>query len=413
MRFRRPFFLALGLACLAGTRAAAQVPLSGIYRGTSSGTLVAVGPPMTSSPTSSAFGFEIRHGAVAQTGTFVGGEVTVTISGSLAADGAFRYTIVNDYLFSVKQTTEYVGRLTIQPGGTTAVGTGTYTQQTVTAAGAPFSSISDGTWTGTAELNFPAGAGRLVNVSTRASVETADGILIAGLVIQGVQPKRIVLRAIGPSLAAFGVNNVLTNPTVRVIRDGVEIAANDDWAAAANAAEVTAAGLAPTDPRECALALTLTPGAYTALVSGVGGATGVALVEVYDLDANSDGARVSNLSTRATVRTGETVEIAGFAVRGGPRKVLVRGMGPSLTGVPGILANPTLTLFDGAGTMLATNNDWTAAANAGAIQTSGFAPGSPNEAALLLELPPANYTAILSGVAGGSGIGSVEIYEVP
>lgn len=393
---------------------AAQVALSGVYGGLSQGTRVAVGPPLTSTPTSEGFSFEIKYGSIAHTGTFQAGEVTVTSSGSLGPDGAFQYRTVTEFLFSVKVTTDYSGRLVLQSDGRTAVATGTYTQRTVTFAGDLFSSVSDGTWNATANVSFPAGAGRLVNVSTRGSVETGDAIMIAGLVIQGTQPKRLVLRALGPSLIPFGVSNALANPSLRLFQGPNEIAANDDWANDARAAEVTAAALAPGDARESALSVTLAPGAYTVLVSGVGGATGIAIVEAYDLDTANEDGRLSNLSTRASVRTGEGQEIVGFAIRGGPRRVLIRGIGPTFQSFfSNYLVNPTLTLFDSAGQALASNDNWATAPNASEIQPTGLGPGQSAESAILIQLQPGNYTAILSGVGGASGIGSVEIYEVP
>lgn len=388
---------------------------SGVYRGSRQGTLVTVGPPLVTTPNNEGFAFEIAYGQIAHTGVFQAGEVTATSFGTLAADGSIDYTIINEFLFSLKVTARYTGRLTVQPGGTTAIASGTFTQTTVTQTGALFSSITDGTWSiPSTPLTFPAGAGRLTNVSTRGSVETGDAIMIAGFVIQGAQPRRVILRVLGPSLVPFGVANTLANPRVRVVNSaGTEVAANDDWAAAANASEVTAANLAPGDSRESALALSLAPGAYTALVSGVNDATGVAIVEVYDLETESSGARLSNLSTRASVRTGDAVEIVGFAIRGGSRKVIIRGLGPSLSAFfPNFLANPTLTLFDSNQQPIATSDSWMTA-NLDAITLAGLAPGSPLEAALLIDLPPANYTAILSGVGGTSGIGLVEIYEVP
>ncbi|MBS0657418.1 MAG: hypothetical protein JSR82_04130 [Verrucomicrobia bacterium] len=409
----RPF-LPFALVALGAASLCAQVPLSGVYSGTSQGTRVTVGPPQVATPTSEGFSFEIKYGAIAHTGTFQAGEVTVTSSGTLAADGTFRYTFVSQFLFSVRVTTEYSGRLVLQPGGQTAVGSGTYTQRTVTPSGDLFSSVSDGTWSVTAPVTFPTGAGRLTNVSTRGSVETGDAIMIAGLVIEGTQPKRLVLRALGPSLVPFGISNALSNPSFRLFRGAEEIAANDDWATDARAAEVTAASLAPGDAREAALAVTLAPGLYTVLVAGVGGATGIAIVEAYDLDNANDDGRISNLSTRASVRLGEGQEIVGFAIRGGPRRVLIRGLGPTFQSFfSNYLTNPTLSLFNSAGQALASNDSWTTADNAGAIQQSGLAPGQSAEAALLLQLQPGNYTAILSGVGGAVGIGSVEIYEVP
>ena len=119
-----------------------------------------------------------------------------------------------------------------------------------------------------------------MNVSTRARIGVGDDVLIGGLVIGGSAPKRVVIRALGPSLAAAGVQGVLDDPSVHVFTgDGTLVRANDDWAQDAAAGDVSAAGLAPSHPREAALALTLPPGAYTAVVRGAGNGAGVALVE--------------------------------------------------------------------------------------------------------------------------------------
>ncbi len=284
-------------------------------------------------------------------------------------------------------------------GGTT--GDGTLIKLTVTSAVTP----------------------RLVNVSTRARVETGDNIMIAGLVISGSAPKRVIIRAIGPSLSAQGVANVLADPQLTLIGNGAVVASNDDWmtpvsvqngSTGATAAAIAATGLPPSDPRESVILVSLQPGVYTALVTGAGGSSGVALVEAYDLDDLAAGPKLINLSTRAKIQTGDNVEIVGFAVRGGSKNVLIRALGPSLGGVAGTLANPMLTLISAAtGQPIATNDNWQDAANAGAISASGFAPTNANESAILMTLAEGNYTAIVSGVGNSIGVGSVEVYEVP
>ena len=122
----------------------------------------------------------------------------------------------------------------------------------------------------------------LVNISTRAQVLTGNDVMIGGFVIAGSGPQTVVVRARGPSLAAFGIANPLANPQVQLVRssDQVQIAYNDNWQDG-NAAAVTASGFAPMDPLESAIFITLNPGAYTAIVTGVGGGTGVGIVEVF------------------------------------------------------------------------------------------------------------------------------------
>jgi hypothetical protein len=122
-----------------------------------------------------------------------------------------------------------------------------------------------------------------VNISTRGLVQGGNNVMIAGLIVQGSGPQKVVITATGPSLAPFGITNPLANPTLTLVRqsDHAVIATNDDWQTNANAADITATGFAPTNPRESALLVTLDPGAYTAIVSGVGGGTGVSVVGVF------------------------------------------------------------------------------------------------------------------------------------
>lgn len=259
---------------------------------------------------------------------------------------------------------------------------------------------------------------RLINVSTRGRVETGADIMIGGFVITGSVPKKVLVRAIGPSLAAAGVANVLADPQLALFRGSTPIANNDNWQSgtAANTAAIQATGFPPGDPRESAILMTLQPGAYTAQVLGVGGSSGAALVEVYDVDTAS-AAILINISTRAKVQTGSDVTIAGFAVRGASQKVLIRGLGPSLTaaGVPNALADPNLVLYNANNQIVAYSNDWQDAggANTGRIQGTGLAPTNPRESAILIILAEGNYTCVLSGVGSTTGVGLIEVYEVP
>ena len=258
---------------------------------------------------------------------------------------------------------------------------------------------------------------RLGNLSTRGDVLSGADVMIGGFVISGSVPKTIVVRAIGPSLAQYGIGNALSNPTLRLVRssDQSTVATNDDWGTNANASDISASGFAPSDPRESALLVTLPPGAYTAIVSGVGGATGVGLTEVYEIDHPE--VPLINISTRGHVGSGTDVMIGGFVVTGSAaRKVVVRGIGPSLAnyGIPSPLANPKLQLVrmsDGA--TIAVNDDWGSAPNAGDISASGFAPSDPRESAIMVTLDPGAYTAIVTGSDGGSGTGMVETYLAP
>jgi len=262
----------------------------------------------------------------------------------------------------------------------------------------------------TATFDVPASTARLMNVSTRASVQTGDNVTIGGFVISGSSPKKVLVTARGPSLAALGVPGTLANPVLQLFSGQTVVASNDDWGTNTNAAEIQATGFGPTNAQESALLVTLNPGPYTAIVTGTGGATGVGIVEVFEVDQPA--VPLVNLSTRGLVLTGDNVMIGGFIVTGsGPRKVLVTARGPSLAalGVPGTLANPLLQLYSGQ-TVIASNDDWGSNANASEIQASGVAPTNPQESALLVTLNPGAYTAIVSGVGGATGIGIVEVF---
>ena len=197
----------------------------------------------------------------------------------------------------------------------------------------------------------PTPASQAVNLSTRMRVQTGDNVGIGGFIITGTAPKHVLLRAIGPSLTQFGVPNVLADPVLELHGPGAFVAITDDnWREdPVQEAAILATGIPPTNDLESAIDATLAPGAYTAIVSGRDNTSGVALVEVYDL-SQAIPARLANISTRAFVSTGDNIVIAGFMLGGnsGDDRVVVRGIGPSLTavGVPNALADPTLELRD-------------------------------------------------------------------
>jgi hypothetical protein len=240
-------------------------------------------------------------------------------------------------------------------------------------------------------------------------VQPGDKVMIGGFVIVGGVPKTVVVRAIGPSLGAFGIASPLPDPRLELYSGSSLVASNDDWGSDANAAALQSSGFAPSNAKESALLLTLAPGAYTAVVSGNGGA-GTSLVEVYELDATQG--PFSNLSTRGLVLAGDDVMIGGFVIQGnGPQTVIIRALGPSLAafGVQGTIGNPQLQLFSGQ-SMIASNNDWSSSANAGEIFARGFGPSDAREAAIMVTLNPGAYTVIVSGADGGTGVGIVEVY---
>ncbi len=251
---------------------------------------------------------------------------------------------------------------------------------------------------------------RLVNIATRMQVLTGADVLIGGLIIGGLLPKTVVVRARGPSLTAAGVPGALQNPLLQLFSGQAQIGVNDDWQQATNAAAVQASGFAPADPRESAILATLMPGAYTAIVSGVGNSTGVGIVEVFEVDLPE--VPLVNIATRGQVLTQADVMIGGFIIQGNaPQAVVVRARGPSLTaaGVPGALQDPVLQLFSGS-SQIAANDDWQQSADAAAIQSSGFAPSDAREAAILVTLQPGAYTAIVTGKNGTTGVGIIEVF---
>ena len=267
--------------------------------------------------------------------------------------------------------------------------------------------------TGAAQTNPP----RLANISTRMQVLTGNDVMIAGFVIGGSANKTVAIVATGPSLAAFGIANPLANPMVTLVRssDQATLATNDDWTTAGNASQLQQAGFAPTNGLEAAILINLPPGAYTAIVQGVNNGTGTAVAAVYEVDALS--IPLTNISTRGRVQTGQDVMIGGFVIQGsGPQNVAIVATGPSLAafGIANPLANPTLQLVRSSDqAVLATNDDWGQAPNAAQIQAAGFAPTNTLESAIMMSLPPGAYTAVLSGVNNGTGVGVIGVYKAP
>lgn len=246
------------------------------------------------------------------------------------------------------------------------------------------------------------------NISTRLKVEKGDKVLIGGFIVAGGGSKRILLRAPGPSVP---LPDTLVDPVLELYNDaGKLIASNDSWQDAPNKQEIIDTTLAPTKTAEPAILTRVAPGAYTAVVRGANSSTGVALVEVYDLEAGSD-SRLANISTRGLVQTDDNVLIGGLILSGtDARKVLVRAIGPSLT-VPGALADPTLELRDGNGGLLASNDNWRTSQETEIVNTT-IPPSHNSESAAVQMLPPGRYTAIVRGVNRGTGVALVEAYAL-
>jgi glucose/arabinose dehydrogenase len=254
-----------------------------------------------------------------------------------------------------------------------------------------------------------------LNISGRSRVETGERVAISGFIVAGPTVKHVGVRALGPSLASFGVSRPLLDPAIELRRaNGSLVMANDNWKDAQQA-EITGAGIAPSSDKEAALIASLSAGNYTAIVTGKNGATGVGLAEVYDLDPVAD-SRLANISTRAFVGTGSDVLIGGFITGNkiGATRIAVRALGPSLRqfGIANPLADPKLELFDSNGTLLASNDDWQGDPNqAGLIRSYGLAPPNNFESAIAINLAPGRYTVIVTGKNNQTGIGLVEIYD--
>lgn len=290
----------------------------------------------------------------------------------------------------------------------------------------------------------PAGVGTLVNVSTRAYVSTGAQQLIGGFIVSGTQPKSVLIRAIGPTLSQYGVTDALADPTMKLVRlsDGATVDQNDNWGTGPNSAAVAAAMatanafVLPAGSRDAAITATLTGGAYTANIEGVGGTSGTALVEAYELDQT--GSRLANLSTRAYADTSHPM-IGGFIIHGDlanpgkTKRVVIRVLGPSLAnfGVSGAMDDPMFELHDGNGVLLLQNDDWSSGSTGGddtqpyvkiyaeqQISAAGLAPGNRRDSAVMVDLLPGAYTAVvkpfekLPDQVQKPGIGLVEVFEI-
>jgi hypothetical protein len=273
-------------------------------------------------------------------------------------------------------------------------------------------------------------ASRLVNVSSRAPVGTGANILIPGFYINGPagSTKSVLIRASGPALTQFNVAGVLANPSLTLLDStGKTIATNVGWSTNSNASQIASVASQvgafsfPSGSPDCALLLSLSPGAYTFQISGVSSGTGVALAELYEVNS-SDSYLMANISARIQAGTGANTLIAGFVIQGTqPAKLLIRGDGPTLGefNVSGALAQPVLTVFDSNQKVVATNTVWGTNSNAAQIAAAAttvgaFAlPANSADSALLLTLPPGAYTAQVTGANNTSGVALVEVYQSP
>lgn len=387
-----------------------QVVLSGQTSGTgvsgSMGDKTFIGPitPANASFTPLLLAGTVTGAANSQIVAIVGGDSSVT-------------------LYSAAGTNRVAGGAFLTGAGTfsfSAPTGGQYTGTVANSASIVSGSVSGGV-AGTFLLRQQ--ASRITNISTRALAGNGDRTLVAGFVVSGTGAKPLLVRAVGPSLANFGITNPLPDPTLEILsRVQVPIAANNDWGNAAAlstlANQVGAFALTP-GSRDSALQTSVTPGTYTAVVGGGTSVAGPALIELYDADFSTTvTSRITNISTRGQVGTGDAL-IAGFVITGDVRKkVLIRAVGPTLTsfGLTGVLADPKIDVVGG-GTPIASNNDWTETAAFPQVNavtpTVGAFPLNANskDAAVVLQLTPGAYTVQVSGAAGTSGTVLIEIYD--
>jgi hypothetical protein len=259
---------------------------------------------------------------------------------------------------------------------------------------------------------------QLLNISTRLRVQTGDNALIGGFILTGTDPKRVIVRAIGPSLSASGVQGALADTTLELRDgDGQLLAQNDNWRTGGQEAEIIGTTIQPANDLESAIVVTLPANnaGYTAIVRGTNDTTGIGLVEVYDLGQGAN-SQLANISTRGFVETGDNAMIGGFILGGSvgaSSRVVVRAIGPSLgeAGVANALADPTLELKDANGATLISNDDWQQT-QASEISSTGLAPANIHESALIISLPNGSYTGIVGGVGNTTGVGLVEVYNL-
>lgn len=253
-----------------------------------------------------------------------------------------------------------------------------------------------------------------LNLSARLNVGTGDNVLIGGLIVNGTEPKNVIVRGLGPSLAVNGtpLTDTLADPKLELYKAGALIKTNDNWKGTQQA-EIEATGLAPSNDLESAIVMTLDPGEYTVILRGKNSGTGIGLMEAYDLDSTVN-STLTNTSTRGFVASGQDALIAGFIVgNGGSDTVVVRAIGPSLAdaGVTNPLADPTLDLYDANGAIIRSDDNWRENQES-LIASTGLAPTNDLESAIIRSVEPGNYTAVVRGKDGGTGVALVEVYNL-
>jgi hypothetical protein len=285
-------------------------------------------------------------------------------------------------------------------------------------------------------LGYDRGAGTpglVANVSTRLPVGTGQNVLIEGFTVQGPagSTKKIIVRAIGPSLTPFGVTDALPDPTLEIHdsnNNNAIVARNDNWQTtqvggiitADQSAEIGASAYKPGNNFESAIIANLAPGSYTAVVAGAGtNNIGTAVVDAYDMSPAAS-AKLVNIATRGLVQPGDKLMTAGFIIQNGPVKALIKGVGPSLVGfgVTNALPDTTLQLRDPNGFLLLENDNWKVRSSDGSsqqaeIEATQLQPTNQLEAAFVTTLQPGQYTAQLRGKPESTGIGVIQVYFLP
>ncbi len=256
---------------------------------------------------------------------------------------------------------------------------------------------------------------QLLNISTRLGVGAGDNAMIGGFIITGNTPKQVLIRGLGPSLSNFGLTGLLNDPVLELRgANGALLFQNDNWKDAQQG-QIEGTPYEPGNDREAVIIAPLSPGAYTAVLTGKNQTTGIGLLEAYDLDQAVD-SQLANISTRGFVGSQNNVMIGGFILGGNNNtRTAVRGLGPSLSqfGLGNLLADPTLELHDANGATLIANDNWNDdPAAAALLGANGLAPSNSNESAIFASTPPGQFTAILAGKNGGTGLGIIEVYNL-
>lgn len=278
---------------------------------------------------------------------------------------------------------------------------------------------------------------RFASIATRAYCGVGDAVPIGGFVVTGSSPKRVLIRAVGPSLSRQGLaaGELLRDPIVRVHdarNNNKVIAENDNWGEHASAGEIAetaarlgAQPLASDDLTSSAMLLTLDPGVYTFVVSGAGSTSGIVLLEVYDADSASAAPRFVSIATRAYSSTDNNVAIGGFVLTGNvPKRVLLRAVGPTLArlglNAADVLPDPTIELHDATrgNVVAAINDNWTDEDAEGRVRTTGARIGATaydavdlTSAGLLMTLQPGVYSFIARDKNTRGGVVLVEAYD--